>query len=177
MTDKLTIALNAVEMSYSDLVQIAEDSLSPVLQPAKKLVREELDRNINSLPIDLIRDYMWQLQVQSFNLSEIKEKAAFKADLATALQKEAYAIKFNSIDGSAAVKEKQALVLISEEILTDTLYGLCANLLKTTLDEVHRSIDTLKSILMSRMQETKFMNMGTSSEIPSTTNGRITLNE
>jgi hypothetical protein len=176
-TDKLNNALEKVGMCYGDLVKIANDMLNDVVSPAKTLIREQLDKNINSLSIDALRDYMWQLQVQSFNLSEIKEKAVFKADLADALQKEAYAIKFNEIEGSAAVKEKQAVVAVSEEILTEILYSLCANLLKTTLDEIHRAIDALKSILMSRMQESKFMQVGQTSEIPGTTNGRIILNE
>jgi hypothetical protein len=48
---------------------------------------------------------------------------------------------------------------------------------KTKLDSLHRLVDTLKSVLMSRMQEAKFMNIGANNEISPTTNGRITLNE
>jgi hypothetical protein len=57
------------------------------------------------------------------------------------------------------------------------LYNLVANLLKTKLDQLHRLVDALKSILMSRMQETKFMNIGSTNEVPSTTGTRVTLNE
>ena len=63
-------------------------------------------------------------------------------------------------DASAAVKDKVALLATSEETVSEALYNLVANLFKTKLDSIHRMIDTLKSILMSRMQEQKFMNIG-----------------
>ena len=72
---------------------------------------------------------------------------------------------------------KTFAIELSHEDVTYALYNLIASLLKTKLDAVHRLVDVLKSILMSRMQEAKFMNVGASNEIAPTTNGRITLNE
>ena len=117
------------------------------------------------------------LQLKAFEISEIKEKAALKAELAETLQKEKFAISFNGLEGSAAVKDKLALVETSAEIVTEALYNLVANLLKTKLDQLHRLVDALKSILMSRMQETKFMNIGSTNEVPATVGTRVTLNE
>jgi hypothetical protein len=117
------------------------------------------------------------LQLKAYGIAEIKEKAALKAELAEIIQKEHFAISFNGTDGSAAVKDKIATIATSSEIVTEALYNLIASLLKTKLDAVHRLVDVLKSILMSRMQEAKFMNVGASNEIAPTTNGRITLNE
>ena len=118
-----------------------------------------------------------RIQLKAFEISEIKEKAALKAELAETLQKEKFAVSFNGLEGSAAVKDKLALVETSAEIVTEALYNLIANLLKTKLDQLHRLVDALKSILMSRMQETKFMNMGSTNEIGPTTGTRVTLNE
>ena len=109
-----------------------------------------------------------QLQLKAFEISETKEKAALKAELAETLQKEKYAVSFNSLEGSAAVKDKLALVEASSEAVSETLYNLIANLLKTKLDQLHRLVDALKSILMSRMQETKFMSLGSNADIPET---------
>jgi hypothetical protein len=128
------------------------------------------------MSIDQIRDYILRIQLKAFEISEIKEKAALKAELAETLQKEKFAVSFNGLEGSAAVKDKLALVETSAEIVTEALYNLIANLLKTKLDQLHRLVDALKSILMSRMQETKFMNMGSTNEVPATT-GRMRLNE
>lgn len=176
MEKKLEIALEKVEMTYSELVQIANEMTSPLFSPINDLV-EEINSRINAMPIDQIRDFILRLQLQAFSIADIKEKSALKAELAEALQKEAFAVSFNGMDGSAAVKDKLALVATSSEILTETLYNLVANLFKTKLDQVHRLVDCLKSILMSRMQEQKFMNIGSDSEVPGTTNGRVVLNE
>jgi len=173
MDIKLEEALTNVETTYGELIEIANDILDPILLNSKKLV-DEINLTINHLTIDQIRDYILQLQLTAFTLSEIKEKSAMKAELASAIQKEQYALKFNSMDGSAAAKDKLALVAISAEVASTTLYNLIASMLKTKLDQLHRLCDALKSILMSRMQETKFMNIGSSSEIPPT---RQILNE
>ena len=47
---------------------------------------------------------------------------------------------------------------IAENIVAQCLYDLIAALVKTKLDSTHRLIDTMKSILMSRMQEAKMSN-------------------
>ena len=96
--------------------------------------------------------------------------------MADAIQKERLATVFNGLDGSAAAKEKLALVEVSEEIVAETLYSLIDNLFKTKLDQIHRLVDSLKSILASRMQELKFTNIGVNNDVMSTTNGNISLN-
>lgn len=176
MTDKLSQALTNVETTYSELVAIANDMVKPMFAPIDELV-DHMNSYVNSMSIDQIRDNMLTLQLKAFEISEIKEKSAFKAELAEALQKEKFAISFNSFDGSAAAKDKLALVATSEETVTEVLYNLVAGLFKNKVDQIHRLVDVLKSILMSRMQETKFMNIGSTNEIAPTTNGRVQLNE
>ena len=149
--------------------------LNPMFEPINMIIAS-VNATVNAMSIDQIRDYILQIQLKAFEISEIKEKAALKAELAETLQKEKFAISFNGLEGSAAAKDKLALVETSAEIVTEALYNLIANLLKTKLDQLHRLVDALKSILMSRMQETKFMNMGSTNEVPATT-GRMRLNE
>lgn len=169
MNDKLQNALDSVETTYHDLVEIANQMLAPLFDPINETVNR-LNYSINALSVDQIRDYILDLQLKAFSISETKEKAALKAELAEAIQKEQYAIKFNGIDGSAAVKDKLATVAVSQEVVAETLYNLVSNLLRTKLDQLHRLVDALKSILMSRMQETKFMNnLGASSNITTVT--------
>lgn len=175
MDKKLETALNNVETTYGELVNIANDMLNPMFEPIN-LIITQVNATVNAMSIDQIRDYILRIQLKAFEISEIKEKAALKAELAETLQKEKFAVSFNGLEGSAAVKDKLALVETSAEIVTEALYNLIANLLKTKLDQLHRLVDALKSILMSRMQETKFMNMGSTNEVPATT-GRMRLNE
>jgi len=168
MEKKLETALDNVEMTYRELVEVVDDMLSPLFSPINTLVTT-INSTVNALSVDQIRDYILQLQLKAFEISETKEKAALKAELAEALQKERFAVEFNGLDGSAAVKDKLALVATSSEVVAEALYNLASNLLKTKLDQLHRLVDALKSILMSRMQETKFMNIGSSIEIPGMT--------
>jgi len=168
MNDKLQDALTNVETTYGELVEIANDILKDIVGPANKLV-SEISANANNLTVEQIRDGILSLQLAAYQLAEIKEKSAMKAELAEALQKEKFAINFNSVDGSAAVKDKLALVANAPEIASSALYNLIASLLKTKLDSLYRMVDSLKSILMSRMQETKFMNLGSSAEITTVT--------
>lgn len=174
MNVKFNEALNNVEMTYGELVNIANEFLNATFVPIDDLV-EQINLRINTLSVDQIRDYMLTLQLKAYGISELKEKAALKAELAEILQKEHFAISFNGADGSAAVKDKLATVATSADTVTEALYNLIASLLKTKLDAIHRLVDVLKSILMSRMQETKFMNLGTSNEISPTTNGHTVL--
>lgn len=159
MTEKLNEALNNVEMTYAELIPIANDMLQSIVSSANSII-DELNAKVNNLSVDQIRDFILRLQLKAYEISEIKEKAIMKSTLAEALQKEHFAVRFNGFDGSAAVKERLALVATSEEIVIDALYTLIANLLKNKVDQIHRMVDSLKSILMSRMQEAKFMNLG-----------------
>lgn len=175
MNKKLETALNNVETTYGELVGIANNMLDPMFRPINDII-SKISASVNAMSIDQIRDNILTLQLKAFEISEIKEKAALKAELAETLQKEKFAVSFNSLEGSAAAKEKLALVETSSEVVSEALYNLVANLLKTKLDQLHRLVDALKSILMSRMQETKFMNIGGTAEIPATT-GRMRLTE
>ena len=167
MNAKLENALNNIETTYGELVEIANDMLKPMFSPINDLVGK-INATVNALSVDQIRDYILQLQLKAFEISETKEKAALKAELAETLQKEKFAISFNNLEGSAAVKDKLATVENSSEVVAEALYNLVSNLLKTKLDQLHRLVDALKSILVSRMQETKFMNIGSNTEIPAT---------
>jgi hypothetical protein len=52
-------------------------------------------------------------------------------------------------------RENTATIESSAEILAEEIYTLVANMLKTKLDELHRIVSTLQSVLMTRMQEAK----------------------
>ncbi len=167
MNVKLENALTNVETTYSELVEIANSMLKPMFDPINQLVNR-INSNVNALSIEQIRDYILQLQLKAFEISETKEKAALKAELAETLQKEKFAVSFNKLEGSAAVKDKLATVENASEVVAEALYNLVANLLKTKLDQLHRLVSALTSVLMSRMSEAKFMNMGSTAEIPVT---------
>ena len=150
----LNDALANVEATYGEVVEIANDMLSEIFTPINNLV-DEIREAGAGISAEALRDYMVRLQLRSYEISDIKEKSALKAECAEALRKEKYARTFNAAEGTAGVRDNTAFLASSEEIIVEALYNLVASLLKTKLDELHRLIDTLKSILMSKMQEAK----------------------
>ena len=162
MAKDLNRALEAVEIPYSQIKQIAEDMLADTFRPLNQVI-DDIQLNINSLSVDALRDYMLRLQLNTFQLSELRDKTAIKAQCAEAIKKEAYATCYVGQDsGTAAQRDSNALIAISENVVVECLYDLVANLVKTKVDQSLRLIDTMKSILMSRMQEAKISNMLTS---------------
>ena len=101
---------------------------------------------------------MGQLSTMSLSFCEIKESAAFRAELAESIRKEKYSISYNNVSGTNGNKENTAIIQISEEVVVEALYNLISSLFKTKLDEIHRFIDVLKTILMSRNTEAKLNN-------------------
>lgn len=155
----LTEALDNIEMLYSDVVAIANEMLSPLFTPINKLV-EEVNSKINNYTIEDIRNYMMRLQLRAYEISETREKSSLKAELAAAMRKEKYAMMFNAAQGTSGTKDNTALLSVSQEIIVESLYNLVANLLKTKQDSLHRLVDALKSMLMSKMQEAKLSMSG-----------------
>ena len=150
----LDTALDTVEKTYQEIAQIADEMLSETFTPINALIAE-INSSVNDLTVDQLRDYMIRCQLRAYEISEMKDKSAVKAAVAEALQKEQYARSFNEADGTAAVKGNIATLQCSKETVVESLYNLVSSLLKTKLDSLYRMVDTLKSILMSRMQEAK----------------------
>lgn len=154
MAKDINKALDNVEMVYGTISKMANDMLSEIFDPINAFVSGITD-DINNCTVDEIRNYIIRLQLKAYELGEIKEKSAIKAECAEALRKEKFAKSFNEADGTNGVKENLALIETSEEIVVQCLYELVANLLKTKQDSLHRLVDSLKSILVSRMQEAR----------------------
>ena len=149
MAKDLNKALEAVEMTYGQIKQIADDMVAAPFA--------EVNR-VDMLSIEALREYLLKLQLAAFGLSEMRDRAGAKATCAEAVRKEAYAVSYASQEGTAAAKDSATTLAIAANIVAQCLYDLVAALVKTKLDSTHRLIDTLKSILMSRMQEAKMSN-------------------
>ena len=146
-------ALDEVEMTYAELMDIAKDITSEFFQPIDAIIAKL--RDVNVLSNDEIRNYMIQLSLAAYSLGETKEKSALKAEIAEAVRKENFAKNFTLGEGAIAVRENNALIESSAEAVGEALYNLVANLFKTKLDACHRVIDILKAVLMSRNMEAK----------------------
>ena len=154
MAKDLNKALEAVEMTYGQIKEIADSMLAAPFEEPNRIV-ETIQYNIESMSIDMLRDYILRLQLTVYSLSELRDRSGIKASCAEAIRKEAYAASYIGQDGTAGVKDSNTTLAISENIIAQCLYDLVATLVKTKVDQIHRMIDSLKSILMSRMQEAK----------------------
>lgn len=154
MSEAVNNALNNVDMVYDELIQIANETVESIVGDISSIIRD-IQSDLENMNNDLLRDYILKLCLKSYSFSDIKEKAAFKAEIAETIRKEAYAKQFNSTEGTVAVRQNNAEIAISAEYLSEEIYQLISALLKTKADEIHRVVDALKTVLMSRLQEAK----------------------
>lgn len=154
MAKDLNSALEAVEMTYAQIKDIADSMLATPFEEPNRII-DNIQYNVESMSIDLLRDFILRLQLAVYSLSELRDRSGIKASCAEAIRKEAYAAAYVGQEGTAGVKDSNTTLAISENIVAQCLYDLVASLVKTKVDQLHRMIDSLKSILMSRMQEAK----------------------
>lgn len=152
--DKLNIALEELEVSYKDIVEMANDIVGEAVSDVDNIINTISESMTN----DDIRNTLLRLSMRAYSLGEFKEKATMKSELAETVRKQKYAIEFNGAEGSVAAKDNTAIISSAESVIVEVLYNLVSSLLKTKLDEAHRCVDTLKTILMSRLSEAKLSN-------------------
>lgn len=160
MNNLVAKALDAIDVTYDDLIGIANDTTKECIGDLDEMM-ELAYRDIELLSNDAIRDLMLRLALRSYSFSEIKEKSQFKAALGETLRKEQYAQNFNKSDGTVAVRENKAIIDTSSEILAEEIYSLVAATFKSKVDETHRVVDVLKTVLMSRLSEAKLSSVDT----------------
>ena len=159
MNTQVSKALDNIDVAYDDLIEIANDICSDVVGDLDNMIKSAYE-NIENLTNESIRSLLLRLSLRSYSFAEIKEKSLFKATLGETLRKEAYATSFNQTEGTVAVRENTSIINTSAEILAEELYSLVASMFKMKMDEVHRIVSTLQTVLMSRMQEAKLVNVG-----------------
>ena len=154
MRIELQKALDNVEMTYSEIAEIANELITEYTADISSII-DYISKNTEKLTNDDIRSLMLRLSVKAYSFGDVKEKSIIKAQCAEMIRKEAYAKEFNNQDGSVASKDSNATLAISNEIVSEAVYDLVASLFKTRMLEIQRMVDTLKTILTSRLSEAK----------------------
>lgn len=154
MEEALQEALNKTDDVYQDLIEITNQVVNVYTGEINKLIKEATD-NVDNLTNEDIRMLIIKLSLKSFQFGDVKEKSALKAACAETLRKEAYARSFSFAEGSVAAKETQATMKTTYQQMVELIYDGASSLFKTKLDECHRVVDALKTVLMSRMSEAK----------------------
>ncbi len=149
----ITEALKSVEEVYGGTKQFIDEIISRYCSPIDEVIASL--ENSFELSNEDIRKAIVDLSLKSYRLSDIKERSALKAECAETLRKMSYATAFNLSTGAVAVRENEATNAISEQLLAEKVYDSLSSTFKTKLDEVHRVVDALKSVLVSRISEEK----------------------
>lgn len=150
----LQLALDNVNKTYNELIEIAKDIVKRYSSEVDDLISQATS-NIESLSSDKIRLLMTNLSFRAYSLAEAKEHSLLKSGVAETLLDEKKAIEFNGADGTVDSRKNLAIINSSEEILVSLIYDTVGSLLKSKVDEVHRIVDTLKTVIMSRNAEMK----------------------
>ena len=151
---ELKDAQKAVDEVYGEMKSFIDKTIEIYLKDTNDVIKK-LEDNLFELSNEDVRSAIVELSLKSYRLSDIKEKSALKAELAETLRKSMYSSVFNETQGSVAVRENEATISINNEILVEKTYDSIASTLKTKLDEIHRVVDALKSVLVSRLSEEK----------------------
>lgn len=159
MSRDINAALKAVQMTYDELIEIANKTQRSVLGDLDDLLTATYD-GVEDLTNDAVRGLMLKLALRAYSFGEIKEKAAFKASLARSIREEARATQLQLASGTVSAKESAAILAISAEIIAEEIYSLTASLFKTKSDEIHRVVDVLKTVLTTRLNEARLTSIG-----------------
>lgn len=161
MNKTVAEALTNIDMVYDDLIDIANDIYNQQLGDIDELFAGVYE-NVENLTNDDLRNLIVKASLKAFTFSAIKEKSTFKSELAETLRKEAHANAYGAAEGTAAAKENQAILNTNSEILSEEIYDLISNLFKVKLDEIHRVVSAMQTVLTSRVSEAKLINATTS---------------
>lgn len=151
-----------VDTTAKNLSRLAHDIFKKFSKPLDDIVSKL--SSVESLSDEEIRSYMLKISLESYSFSEVKEHAELKMDCATAIMKETQATVYNEASGTAEARRNIAIKESNSEITVNMLYSTVSNLMKTKLDEAHRVVNTLNSILISRAAQAK-LNQSSSSAV------------
>lgn len=154
MKQSLEEALKNADTTYESLVKIGDDVIAPYVRDIDVIVDAAL-KSPENLTNDQLRNIFTKLSLLAVSFGGTKEKSALRATCTEVLRKEAYAREFSLGEGAVAARDTNATLNISNNILAEALYSYVANQLKTKLDGVYRAVDTLKTNLITRLQEAK----------------------
>jgi len=138
-------------------------NLSPIITEIVDKYAKELDKifdrlsNANSLTNDELRELMLSLSIESYLFGMSKDASVLKQECATTLMKEGMAQSYNGTQGTQAVRTNQSIIDTTDKQVVNLLYSAVANMMKTKLDEAHRMVNVLNSILISRNAEAKMV--------------------
>lgn len=146
-------AQDQLDNVYKQLRDVAKDVVRKYTKTLDGYVKKV--NEIETLTDGEIRVIMAKISYEAYSLAETREYSALKSEIATTLQKESFATEYMRADGTISDKSNIALLNTTKETAVDILYKNISKLMLVKLDEAHRVVNTLNSILISRSAEAK----------------------
>jgi ribonuclease HII len=154
MTKELQSALDAAQITYENLKEIADGITSSYVNDLDEEIRE-IQENIVVLTNDDLRNHIAKVSTRAYFLADARDNSTLCSTVSETLRKEVYANTFLSAEGTQGVKDSKSLLATQEQTLTEAIYDLVNSRFKTKVDESHRIVDSLKTLLTSRLSEMK----------------------
>jgi hypothetical protein len=119
-----------------------------------KIVKEVTD-NIENLSPSQMRMYMLKLNLEVYNLIDVKSKASLSHDIANAVYKSSYSEQYLNCSGTVENRRQQATVAMNDKDVVKLLYSNIESRMKDRVDLAIKLINTLSNILISVAAENK----------------------
>ena len=139
---------------YSQLNEAVKEVTAEITKPLDDIIKE-LSKGVNLFSNSELWDFQLRLGLESYRLSIVKEQSSLKDACAQALYKEGLARSFSETSGAVELKKQTSILATADKQAVSILYTSISNLLKTKLDEVHRLVNIIQNIQISRAAEAK----------------------
>lgn len=137
-------------------------NLEPIISGFEKKYTKKLDRivkevteNIENLTPSQMRTYMIQLNLEVYNLIDVKNKASLSHDISNAIYKSSYSEQYLNCSGTVENRRQQAIVAMNDKEVVKLLYSNIEGRMKDRVDLAIKLINTLSNILISVAAENK----------------------
>ena len=147
-------AKKQVSETYAMLKPIVKETVSKNTKELDSIVNK-VKKNLTTMTNKELQDYMLQLSIETYYFSERKDMSLLMQECAVALSKGTLADIYNRTTGTQAYRNNRAIVDSMDKQTVAIIQSAIANCMKSKLDEAHRIVSVLSSVLISKNAENK----------------------
>lgn len=146
---------NELRDTYSNLAPVVKDIVAKHTKNIDEAMKKIKKDSAETMSNKELRNLILELQVEEFYFAPSKDLAVLRQECAVALERTAQAEIYNGTEGTQNYRTNKATANTVDKEVVRILYNAVANTMKTKLEETHRMIGVLNSILISRSAEAK----------------------
>lgn len=139
---------------YKQLKDAAVESVNAMTATLDGMIKQ-LESGVGTMSNSELWDMQMKLGVETYKLGIAKEQSSLKSTCSDAFYKLSLAQSFCSIDGAQETKKQKSIADNIETQAVAMIYSTASSILKTKMDEAHRIVNIIQSILISRASDAK----------------------